>query len=659
MSDKQNIQEYSKETIRIRIRDMQDKPIANAKVTLLAMGQKAGQKIPLDTPTDSNGEVLFNSKPYLKDINRFEITIEHTDYYTYPKNRVRKLCRSYEYGHLCQESFENIPVFYYNGTTLAISPKINPFQKYSLKTQSLKSQAKQEYYIQLQENQKSLTIYKDRNLTQESAYTLCLDTTQTQQTGQTPTESKQARYIESNQSKQTQQAQYRESQEIQHTQSQEIKHIETKHIETKESKQIKQPHITHIESNQTQYTQQTQQTRQIRQAQDLQTQSQLSQSNTTLLNFDSKESLEQFTKDIQELIIKDKKKGNAKLVHRFVVGVNTPDLIAKALQYIEEFETRESSGVFSNEKLRKELLQIQEVIYNLNKSQRFEGWEEQVYKLQQYKNTIFRKQHIISLLKERIVNLVVTKRHTTNATLPIISNPTKSYYPDQGPTSLCGPAAFFYCLLVDRPDLYVKCVIDLWEKGEAQIKSLRIKPSENCKKPKSLMREVSNYINGVDWITLASLRDSENMILDYDEESDKVAGITLEGKIKQWFLKVGATILYSNVTYGFHINKDKLLRLVAYKQQYPQSHIISLINAGLLSKKETFFKFKSHWIVWKTIPQSNGKDIDSTTQNVDTIEQNVITWGYDNYEVPPRELQQYLSYNFGSLVILPIPYELG
>ena len=28
MSDKQNIQEYSKETIRIRIRDMQDNPIA-------------------------------------------------------------------------------------------------------------------------------------------------------------------------------------------------------------------------------------------------------------------------------------------------------------------------------------------------------------------------------------------------------------------------------------------------------------------------------------------------------------------------------------------------------------------------------------------------------------------------------------------------------
>lgn len=225
---------YSKETIKIHIKDTHsNNPIVNAKVTLLAMGQKAGQKIPLDTSTDSNGEVLFNSKPYLKDINRFEITIEHKDYYSYPIYRTRKLCRSYEYGHLCEERFEKIPSFYYNGTTLAISPKINPFQKYSLKTQPLKSQAKQEYYIQLQENQKSLTIYKDRNLTQESGYTLYLGTQNTQ------------------------------------------------------------AESTPLQSN-----------------------------TTTILNFESKESLERFTKDIQELIVKDKKKGNVKLVHRFVVGIS-------------------------------------------------------------------------------------------------------------------------------------------------------------------------------------------------------------------------------------------------------------------------------------------------------------------------------------------------
>lgn len=236
MSKTQNTQTYSKETIRIRIRDIQNNPIVNAKVILLAMGLKTGQKIPLDGTTDSNGEILFDSKPYLKDINRFEITIEHKDYYTYPKNRVRKLCRSYEYGHLCEESFEKIPSFYYNGTILSISQS-HFTHKYTLRNSS--SQAHnhtQEYYIQLQENSTSLKIYTDENLTQKSNYTLSLDTQNTQ-------------------------------------------------------------------SMQTQTTQ--------------------SQSNTTiLLNFESKESLERFTKDIQEIITKDKKKGHANLVHRFVVGIS-------------------------------------------------------------------------------------------------------------------------------------------------------------------------------------------------------------------------------------------------------------------------------------------------------------------------------------------------
>ena len=236
MSNTQNTQTYSKETIRIRIRDMQDNPIVNAKVILLAMGLKTGQKIPLDGTTDSNGEILFDSKPYLKDINRFEITIEHKDYYTYPKNRVRKLCRSYEYGHLCEESFEKIPSFSYNGTTLCVS-KTHFTRKYALYSQSNQAHNHtQEYYIQLQENSTSLKIYTDENLTQKSNYTLSLDTQNTQ-------------------------------------------------------------------SMQTQTTQ--------------------SQSNTTtILNFESQESLERFTKDIQEIITKDKKKGHTNLVHRFVVGIS-------------------------------------------------------------------------------------------------------------------------------------------------------------------------------------------------------------------------------------------------------------------------------------------------------------------------------------------------
>lgn len=71
--------------------------------------------------------------------------------------------------------------------------------------------------------------------------------------------------------------------------------------------------------------------------------------------------------------------------------------------------------------------------------------------------------------------------------------------------------------------------------------------------------------------------------------------------------------------------------------------------------------------MWKTIPQSNGKDIDSHIQDNATITQSVVTWGEIDRKVEKAErkslkdytLTEYLSYNFGAMVILPIPYELG
>lgn len=55
-----------------------------------------------------------------------------------------------------------------------------------------------------------------------------------------------------------------------------------------------------------------------------------------------------------------------------------------------------------------------------------------------------------------------------------------SAYPDQKETSLCGPATFFYALLMDRPDLYAKAITELWETGETTIGQLHIKPSHGA-----------------------------------------------------------------------------------------------------------------------------------------------------------------------------------
>lgn len=542
MLNKENTQEYSKDILRIQIIDSKNNPIKDAEVILLGMGQKEGQKIALPDKTDSQGEITFNFQKYIKNINRFEITINHPDYYSYPINRNRKICRSYEYGHLCVESFAKIPTFYFNGKTLNISQCPNPTEKYALKNllnQDSNNQIQKEYYIQLQSNQKSFSIYKDKNLSEVSDYILHLE--YSSQTTTQPEENKN-------------------------------------------------------------------------------------------LNFDNDDTLRKFKKEIESIIKMNEKKGNTQSIHKFVVEYSTSDFIAKALNLINEFENRDTQGVFLNDNLTE-------------------------FKKGQSGINPFDKNLILTTLRERIVNLVKKNYHTTNATLPTINNFVNSY-PNQGPTSLCGPAAFFYCLLIDRPDLYVKCVIDLWEKGEVKIKNLSIKPSEDCKKPKSLENGRYNKINGIDWITLASLRDSENMILSYNEASNQVAGITLADVLKKWFLKVGAELLFSNVTYGLHIEKDELLKLVKHKQQCEDAHIVSLIDAGLLNEGKMSLKFKNHWIVWNTIPQSNGKDINLNTQEK-KITQKVFSWGKIDRKLEQPTLTAYLSYNFGAMVFLPIPYELG
>src|SRR5262245_60700335 len=47
-----------------------------------------------------------------------------------------------------------------------------------------------------------------------------------------------------------------------------------------------------------------------------------------------------------------------------------------------------------------------------------------------------------------------------------VQDPTKQ---KQGAAGLCCPAAFFYCVLNSKPELYVQYVIDLYTPGKARI----------------------------------------------------------------------------------------------------------------------------------------------------------------------------------------------
>ncbi len=102
---------------------------------------------------------------------------------------------------------------------------------------------------------------------------------------------------------------------------------------------------------------------------------------------------------------------------------------------------------------------------------------------------------------------------------------------DRGvPASLCCPASFFYCVLNCKPELYVQYVIDLFTTGKARIGSLEVKPGMACR----VYQPPAGKIAPVDWVALASLRDSYNAILDVASVDDDIAARTREGEVAKW-----------------------------------------------------------------------------------------------------------------------------
>ncbi|WP_336143189.1 hypothetical protein [Acinetobacter sp. 102] len=172
--------------------------------------------------------------------------------------------------------------------------------------------------------------------------------------------------------------------------------------------------------------------------------------------------------------------------------------------------------------------------------------------------------------------------------------------PNQDFASLCGPAVYFFCLINLSQNRYKLAVKQLWETGQTKIGDLEIKPSlDGCRRVKNFYRKNGiPKIPPIDWMTLASLRESENTVLILKDPSQEVAGITLWGAMKNWFEKSGFKGIKS---FPFYINGYNP-SLIDEINKYAGSgyYVISLISASLLDGGASSGTqiFPDHWVVW-------------------------------------------------------------
>jgi hypothetical protein len=185
---------------------------------------------------------------------------------------------------------------------------------------------------------------------------------------------------------------------------------------------------------------------------------------------------------------------------------------------------------------------------------------------------------------------------------------------DQSAASLCGPAAFFYCILDEHPELYAQYVIDLYTTGEARIGGLHVKPSAGCR----AYQPPPDKIHPVDWIALASLRDSENTLLDYSSADDTAAGITMPHSLAAWFHKIGWRGVRNNTNSWFLKGRREVDDCA--RDFNADRRVCLFINMQMLDafKFAHHSAFPDHWVVL-TKPMA--------VQNNDLVSFGVYSWG--------------------------------
>ncbi len=184
-------------------------------------------------------------------------------------------------------------------------------------------------------------------------------------------------------------------------------------------------------------------------------------------------------------------------------------------------------------------------------------------------------------------------------------------WPNQGQTALCGPAAFVYWLVQDRPDMYVDHVIRLWKLESFQLGKMAVgvspKVLESARNQFERHTPETSDISPVDWLFLASLRNQSadlNPFGDYETPADQWAAITLPSNLKTWFNAVGSNTLIDNTSL-FGVLKPDWNGLERLSDLVPFNRVLLLVSASIFTGKSA--TTKNHWVVLNEPISVNGR----------------------------------------------------
>jgi hypothetical protein len=190
---------------------------------------------------------------------------------------------------------------------------------------------------------------------------------------------------------------------------------------------------------------------------------------------------------------------------------------------------------------------------------------------------------------------------------------------NQNPVGLCGPLAFLYNFASDKPLDYANFALKLYENGSAKIGDMLIEPSKGCRNysPPSSM-------SPADWLTAASLRDSENWWFDVDDADVGFSAGTSIDEIEKWFDRAGYKDVESEDHLTRNLNESDLALLNRYFGE--GRRVVLRINSKLLygdTQSETTHRANHVVVLRSPIAYSSS-----------TVFLTVYTWGNGKFRIP-------------------------
>ena len=163
---------------------------------------------------------------------------------------------------------------------------------------------------------------------------------------------------------------------------------------------------------------------------------------------------------------------------------------------------------------------------------------------------------------------------------------------DTSSINLCGPGSFFRNMALDYTALYAKIGMELYDKGKTEFNGHKIEANQ-----KLFNSSVSSAVAAVDWIMLATYQNSENIAWGFTSESDGFGGITLPGKLVDWFQSIGYKTTENSTNVFFTKGVSHLLAASNY---YTHGYRVCLfINAQMLYTNSIYSSSfcPNHWVV--------------------------------------------------------------